>query len=199
MLLAQQKVIEKLQLEIEKLRISRDLDSKSTSKPPSTDLLKKSEKSKHSEASPSSEKKKRRPGGQPGHQGKTRQGFSSVNRIEILEPSRCSHCGQTEFLAQPVKIETQQVAQLVEKPIEIVEYHRYHCQCQGCGTVISATWPEEMIPGQDLGVKLQAFVGWLGNYGHLPYQKQQEMLWELGKIEIGIGTLVNTNQRLESA
>ncbi len=46
--------------EIEKLRISRDLDSKSSSKPPSTDLLKKSEKSKHSEASPSSEKKKRR-------------------------------------------------------------------------------------------------------------------------------------------
>jgi transposase len=199
MLLAQQKAIEKLQQEIEKLRISRDLDSKSTSKPPSTDLLKKSEKSKHSEPSPSSEKKKKQPGGQPGHQGKTRQGFSRIDRIEILEPSRCSHCGQTEFLAQPVAIETQQVAQLVDKPIEIVEYHRYHCQCQGCGTVISTAWPEEMIPGQDLGVKLQGFVGWLGNYGHLPYQKQQEMLWELGKIEIGIGTLVNTNQRLESA
>jgi len=25
------------------------------------------------------------------------------------------------------------------------------------------------------------------------------MLWELGKIKIGLGTLVNTNQRLESA
>ena len=56
-----------------------------------------------------------------------------------------------------------------------------------------------MIPGLDLGVKLQAFLGWLGNYGHLPYEKQQEMLWELGKIKIGLGTLVNTNQRLESA
>ena len=56
-----------------------------------------------------------------------------------------------------------------------------------------------MIPGQDLGVKLQAFLGWLGNYGHLPYQKQQEMLWELGKIEIGMGQRVNTNQRLFSA
>ena len=54
-----------------------------------------------------------------------------------------------------------------------------------------------MMLGQDLGVKLQAFLGWLGNYGHLPYEKQQEMLWELGKIEIGIGTLVNTLQRLE--
>lgn len=96
-------------------------------------------------------------------------------------------------------IETQQVAQLVDKPIEIVEYRRMSCQCQGCRMVTSASWPLEMMPGQDLGVKLQAFLGCLGNYGHLPYEKQQEMLWELGKIEIGIGTLVNTLQRLEEA
>ena len=68
-LLTPQKLIEKLQIEIEKLRISQDLDSKSSSKPPSTDLLKKSEKSKHSEDGSNCEKKKRRPGGQPGHQG----------------------------------------------------------------------------------------------------------------------------------
>ncbi len=56
-----------------------------------------------------------------------------------------------------------------------------------------------MIPGQDLGVKLQGLLGWLGNYGHLPYEKQQELLWELGKIEVGVGTLVATNQRISRA
>ena len=55
------------------------------------------------------------------------------------------------------------------------------------------------MPGQDLGVKLQAFLGWLGNYGHLPYKKQQELLWELGRIKIGLGTIVATNQRVEKA
>ena len=199
MLLTQQKVIEQLQLEIKKLNNSLNLDSKTSSKPPSTDLLKKSEKAKESEDSPRSDEKKRHPGGQPGHQGKTRKGFARIDRIEILEPSRCSHCGQTEFLDEPVAVETQEVAQLVDKPIEIVEYHRMSCRCQKCGMVTSASWSSEMIPGQDLGVKLQAFLGWLGNYGHLPYEKQQEMLWELGQIEIGLGTLVNTNQRLEKA
>lgn len=97
MLLTQQKAIEKLQQEIEKLKLSRDLDSKSSSKPPSTDLLKKSEKAKHSGTEARSDKKKRLPGGQPGHEGKTRQGFSHVDRIEILSPSVCSHCGQTEL------------------------------------------------------------------------------------------------------
>ncbi len=197
--MAQQKVIEKLEREIEKLKISRDLDSKSSSKPPSTDILKKSETAKHSEDNPKSEPKKRLPGGQPGHQGKTRQGFSRIDRIEILKPFVCINCGQTEFLSEPIEVETQQVAQLVAQPIEIVEYHRHSCQCRGCSQVTSASWSSEMIPGQDLGVKLQAFLGWLGQIGHLPYEKQQEMLWELGKIDIGLGTLVNTNQRLESA
>jgi transposase len=36
-----------------------------------------------------------------------------------------------------------------------------------------------MIPGQDLGVKLQGLLGWLGNYAHLPYEKQQELLIDL--------------------
>lgn len=42
-------------------------------------------------------------------------------------------------------------------------------------------------------------LGWLGNYGHLPYAKQQELLWELARIEIGVGTLVASNQRLSEA
>ncbi|NEN97361.1 MAG: hypothetical protein F6K50_18065 [Moorea sp. SIO3I7] len=45
-------------------------------------------------------------------------------------------------------------------------------------------------------MRLQGLLGWLGNYGHLPYSKQLQMLWELGGINIGVGTLVNTNQRL---
>ncbi len=176
-----------------------DLDSQTSSKPPSTDLLKKPEKAKTSPSTDPSSSTKRKPGGQPGHQGKTRKGFSRTDRIQILQPIKCSKCGQTKFLDEPVKVDSQQVAQLVDQPIEIVEYHRYHCQCSECGTVTTAEWSPKMIPGQDMSVKLQAFLGWLGNYGHLPYEKQQEMLWELGEIEIGLGTLVTTNQRVEQA
>jgi transposase len=38
--------IKELQQEIQRLRVSRELDSKTSSKPPSSDLLKKSEKKK---------------------------------------------------------------------------------------------------------------------------------------------------------
>jgi transposase len=187
-----------LEKKIQELKVSRDLDSTISSKPPSADLLKKTEN--YPEAQPSeSQTPKRKPGGQPGHPGKTRKGFGRVDREEILRPQVCRCCGQQEFSGKPIKIETQQVAQLVERPIEIVEYQKYTCICSQCGETQTADWSAEIVPGQDIGIRLQAFLGWLNNYGHLSYEKQQELLWELGKIEIGVGTLVATNERIDGA
>lgn len=186
-----------LEQEIEKLKASRDLDSKTSSKPPSGDILKKSEKPPESEDGESLARK-RKPLGQPGHPGKTRKGNGLVDRLEILRPEFCGCCG-TGFIKEPIKIETQQVAQLVEHPIEIVEYQRHTCVCEHCGNVQASDWSPDIVPGQDIGVRLQAFLGWINNYGHLPYEKQQELLWELGQIEIGVGTLVTTNERIDAA
>src|SRR6476469_4285323 len=186
-----------LEQEIGKLKASRDLDSKTSSKPPSGDILKKSEKKPES-SDGESQAPKRKPGGQPGHQGKTRKGFGRVDRWEILRPECCCCCG-TGFFKDKIKIETQQVAQLVERPIEIVEYQRHTCVCEHCGNVQASDWSPELVPGQDIGVRLQAFLGWINNYGHLSYEKQQELLWELGQIEIGVGILVTTNERIDAA
>ena len=98
-----------------------------------------------------------------------------------------------------MSLQVQQVAQLVERPIEIVEYQRHSCHCVNCNQVHTAAWPDSIVPGQDLGVSLQALLVWLGNYGHLPYEKQQELLRELGGITIGVGTLQATNTRVYEA
>jgi transposase len=192
---ARQKLKE-LEERITQLSISLNLDSKNSSKPPSTDLLKKSEKPKPTSQEEES-KPKRKPGGQPGHQGSTRKGFNRIDRVSILSPVQCEHCGSSLAEAAVVKTQKQQVAQLVARPIEIVEYQRQHCQCVHCGQVSAPAWDAQMLPGQDLGIKLQSLLGWLGNYAHLPYEKQQELLWELGEIEVGVGTLVTTNQRVQ--
>lgn len=191
-------IIKTLQCEMARLKESLSLDSKTSSKPPSQDLLKKSEKKKP-ESALDENSPKRQPGGQPGHEGKTRKGFGRVDRIEDLRPEACLNCGGMHFASSPVNVEIQQVAQLVANPIEIVEYHRHSCKCQHCGAVATAAWSDEMIPEQDLGVRLQALLGWLGNYAHMPYAKMRELLLELGGIDIGEGTLVATNQRVASA
>ncbi|RCJ14468.1 transposase [Nostoc sp. ATCC 43529] len=193
-----QEIIVELQQEIQRLKVSRDLDSSNSSKPPSGDIHKKSENKKASSQEESSQPNKK-PGGQPGHQGKTRKGFGRVDRYEILRPEDCIYCGQKAFATVAVKVEKHCVAQLVERPIEVVEYQRQTCVCECCGNIQTASWPDDIIPGQDLGTSLQAFLGWANNYAHMPYEKQQEMLWELGQIEIGLGTLVATNERIQTA
>ena len=141
-----QTTINQLKQEIERLHVSRDLDSKTSSKPPSSDLLQKSEKKKPQEE-PEANSPKRKPGGQPGHVGKTRKGFGRVDRYQLLKPQSCPYCGSENFIEQPVAVQRQQVARLVERPIEIVEYQRLTCECAQCSQGVIAAWPEDIIPG----------------------------------------------------
>ena len=194
-LLGLQKIIASL---TEKLAIAEGKgksNSQNSSKPPSTDLIQKSE---NPTAKAEEEKQKRKPGGQPGHQGTTRKGFGRVDRCEVIHPEICQCCGSRE-LSTAINQQTQQVACLVAKPIEVVEYQIAKCQCLDCGAVVSGSLPSGIVPGQDLSIELQALLVWLGNYGHMSYAKQQELLWELGGIEVGVGTLQKTNQRVASS
>ena len=187
-------VVLKLMERIEELEGKVTKDSTNSSKPPSSDLIKKSEKKKETPT-----EGKRRPGGQKNHPGKTRKGFGRVDRMEIVELEQCPRCGASSQDTKILKTETQTIAELVARPIEVVEYQRQRCECRKCGHVSAAEWPESVIGKQDLGANLQSYLGWLGNYGNLPYEKQQEMLWEMGRIEIGLGTIVKTNERLGEA
>ena len=141
-------IIKALQTEIVRLKEILTLDSKTSSKPASQDIIKKSEKQKST--SDTDEKEPDiKPGGQPGHEGKTRKRFGRVDTIEILRPSVCLHCGGTHFTTDTTNVEIQQVAQLGANPIEIVEYHRHDYQCTHCGNISAADWSDEVIPGQD--------------------------------------------------
>lgn len=194
-ILQQQTAIEELRAEVARLKGEQRTDSKTSSKPPSTDLLKKSE---HKADAPPSKTQKRKPGGQPGHTGKTRKGFSRIDRIELLRPERCPQCGSDGFEAAPEREVRHQVARLVSRPIEVVEYVQQQYRCV-CGERVCGHWPSDIVPTQDLSIGLQSLLAWLGNYGHLSYGKQQELLKELGGIEIGLGTLQATNRRVADA
>ncbi|ELS32967.1 transposase IS66 [Pseudanabaena biceps PCC 7429] len=59
--------------------------------------------------------------------------------------------------------------------------------------------PKEVIGEQDLEASLQGMLVWLGNYGHMSYEKQQEWLKEMGVGEIGLGTIAVTNERVAAS
>jgi len=157
--LQQQQTIERLQQEIERLKVSLQ-DSQNSSKPPSSDLLKKPENrkcQKTKQPSPS--------GNQEGKRvilARLALVFGRVDRVANPPPPECSHCGSHDFVEQPVGLQRQQVAQLVASPIEVVNRHTYRVPI----VTHMAAWPASIVPGQDLSVELQAMLVWLGNYGH---------------------------------
>jgi transposase len=180
--------------EIERLKAVNNRSSKDSSKPPSSDLLKRSEKVvEETEA----EEGKRKAGGQEGHKGKTRKGFNRVDRFETVSPQGCPTCGKGSWTEIGVRV--RQTARLVAQPIEIVEYEQQQCQCNHCATIVWGELPKEVIGEQDLEASLQGMLVWLGNYGHMSYEKQQEWLKEMGVAEIGLGTIAATNERVAAS
>jgi len=108
LVLGLQKIIQELQ---EKLAIATGKSrttSQTSSQPPSLDLIQKSETAKVQ----GEEEQKKKPGGQPGHQGTTRRGFGRVDRYEISQPEICQWCGSRE-LSEVISHQTQQVAALL--------------------------------------------------------------------------------------
>jgi len=102
--LTQQKLIEKLQQELEKLKQRQPSNSFTSSKPPSSELIQKSELAKVDNLKELEPEPKRQPGGQPGHIGKTRKGFGRIDRYQISTPDSCEHCGSRE-LSDAVRIQ----------------------------------------------------------------------------------------------
>jgi len=196
LILRQQEIIEQLVEEVERLKANANSDSRSSSKPPSSDLPKRSEKSPP-ESSETSEGN-RKPGGQPGHEGKTRKGFGRVDRYAVVRPEACPECGGKDFGEIPVSVRNPAIAELVTPAIEVVEYEQHCCTCLDCGASVWGELPKGVVGEQSLGARLQSLLVWLGNYGHLSYEKQQELLQELGQIAVGTGTLQATNARMSA-
>ena len=132
----QQRLIEKLIEEVERLKGLCNKDSQTSSLPPSSDLLKRSEKTPVKKEK-ESDSNHRKPGGQLGHPGKTRKGFGRVDPYQVVEPERCPVCGGNHWETRGTTTRNYQVAQLVERPIEIVEYQQVRRFCGQCGEQVS--------------------------------------------------------------
>jgi hypothetical protein len=179
---------------MERLENQTPATSETSSKPPSSDILQRSEHA----PTESSEPGKCKAGGQPGHPGKTCKGFGRVDRYEVVRPETCA-CGSQEWLEPPVQVKYRQVAEFVATPIEVIEFEQQYCCCASCGTMSWGILLSFVVGEQSLGARLQTHLVWLGGYGQLSFEKQQEWLAEFGGLEVSLGTLQTTTERVADA
>ena len=88
----------------------------------------------------------------------------------------------------------QQVAEVVEQPVEIIEYHRRLQKCPVCGWSGYSPLPPGVKEGFSYGARLSSIVGWLGYGGNLTWRKQENFVEYVFGIPISQGSLAKMHK-----
>ncbi len=182
-----------LRAEVAALREQVGKTSRNSSRPPSSDP-------------PSVEKgtKKRRgprrkPGGQPGHEGHGRAllAVEQVDEVVPVKPLVCRGCGQalSGEDAHPLR---HQVTEIPPVQAHVTEYQLHTLCCAQCHTVTEAELPEG-APRGAFGPRVQALTGLLSGGYRLSKRKVQSLLWDGFGVEVSLGSVSQLEQAASQA
>jgi transposase len=134
------------------------LNSTNSSKPPSSDGLKKPPPKARRVSSlrkPSGKKT----GGQPGHPGETLRRTETPNIITDHYPDACAKCSAPLTAAKATGYAARQVLDLPKlQPLVCTEHRAHDCRCTACGAKTHARFPEDVVAPVKYGKRIAAFV-----------------------------------------
>lgn len=160
-----------------------NLNSRNSSKPPSSD-------GPATPARPNKVRSGKKLGGQPGHKGSYRAMVPEEEvrqRIECPPPTQCDACG-SEVQVDADKPMRHQVFELPKIEPIVSEYVRLRGICTGCGRKHHAPLPAGVPRGQ-LGPRALALVGTLAGQFHLTQRKVQAVLTHIMGIRFSLGAV----------
>lgn len=170
----------------EALRKLSQRDSHNSSQPSSAEA--------HKKKSKTIKQRTKKQGPKYGHPGSTRNGFLNVDHQETLQPQQCPVCGGEVERVENAPVIRQQIAELVNKPIEVWEYERPQYRCPRCGWQGYASLPLGCREDFSYGALLSSLVGWLGYGGHLSWAKQRYLIETIFGIPLSQGSLAKMHQ-----
>jgi transposase len=169
-------------------------NSSTSSKPPSSDIVKPSKPKKDKE------RRKRKIGAQPGHKQHLRKPIAPelVDEVIKLELTDCPDCGHKLDLAKIEPKTTQQI-ELVEKPYTVTEYQQLMYWCKKCNCYHYVALPKEVEKAGLFGPKMTALTGYLKGRGHMSYRTLKDYFRDVKGVEVSTGFLAKQIQKVSSA
>ncbi|MFF7947711.1 IS66 family transposase [Streptomyces griseorubiginosus] len=182
--------IAELRAENAELRRQLGMNSKNSSKPPSSDGFVKPK----SLRKPSG----RGPGKPTGGPGGTLPQVENPDRTLVHVPLACTGCASELADAEVVSVERRQVFNLPEIRPRVTEHHVEHRRC-ACGTTTAATAPDGVSAPTQYGPGVRALAVYLINRQHLPYARCAELLADCLGLQVATASLLTWNEQAAMA
>lgn len=181
---AQAGLIEKLTVEIAELRARVDMNSRNSSKPPSSDGYEK----------PAPKSRRRRsgkaPGKQPGDPGRHLAQRPDPDATTTHTPATCEGCGKDLCGAEVTGTIRRQVFDLPPVALFCTEHQAERRRCS-CGTETTGAFPPEATAPACYGPALRAYVCYLVTRQHIPIARVAELLADTYGAPVSTGTIVS--------
>lgn len=182
-------VIRRLEARIEELERRVGRDSGNSSMPPSSDPPK-SRAERRRLARAAYKRSMRKSGGQPGHEGKTRELVAAERvderRVHLPERCGCGHVfgGGEQRIGDPVAHQQYELPPV--RPL-VIEHHRLRLRCPACRRATLAVLPGPCLSGY--GPRLDAHIAMLAGVFRLSRDQVRQVLGEMFGTPASKGTI----------
>ena len=174
---------------VEELEMLLRKNSNNSSKPPSSDGLKRTIKNNR-------EKSNRKPGAQNGHEGSGLSPFTEVDKeMECKVEGKCN-CGADLSRQKTICTEKRQIIDLPEKLFEIIEYLVEVKQCQ-CGKIHKGQL--DYHQRVQYGKRIKALLVYMNIQQQIPFERLQEFIKDIIGLTISDGLIQSSTQQCSDA
>jgi len=182
------KTIQELQEENQTLRNQLNKTSQNSSKPPSSDGLKKPPRTTSLR-----EKGIKTNGGQKGHTGHTLKMVENPDHTVPYEVSKCPCCNRSLKDIDADGHEIRQEFDLPPVKIEVTEHQVERKTCPFCKTVTTASFPSDVKFPVQYGSRIKSLAVYLNNYHFIPLERTSDFFEDIFGHRISQATILQAN------